>query len=389
MILLPVSFAQQNQSAQKSNPEIETLKKRISALESQLQIVENVEKMELAAKLADANAKFLNADIDKFKRELKDTNNEWLRTWSLWFVGIIGFFVLIIGSAFWYWLRSRADQLIADSVEKSLNGFKESVTQVDTLKNELKEAVGQVNILQNQIRILEKEHAASVLEDSVHLPDSRGQLYSEIVKALPDGGLLDLIVDKTRGLDFRYKAAEVLAVRKNSKLVSPVLELLNLVVDSKVDWDNSFDPKRCLRGLVNFLGQLHTQEAYEGLTKFLNRLLMEDPKYKDLFLTWTVFSLAKVSVGLNKGDSVSILRRSVTDLKVLHYQYDNLKVLAEHFLRFNEPEGIKEILTHHAADGMPEVEIRCLELLQKHDPEFVKEWQAQKETANTENKESS
>ena len=220
IIGITFSFAQQNQNTQKSDPEVEVLKKRISELESKLQTVESVEKMELAAKLADANAKLLNAEIDRFKRELKDANDEWLRTWSLWFVGITGFLVLIVGGAFWFWLRSRADQLIANSVEKSLDGFKETVAQVDTLKNELKEAVGQVNILQDQIRILEREHAASVLEGSVHLPDGEGRLYSETIKALPDGGLLDLIADKTRSLDFRYKAAEVLAVRKNPKLVS-------------------------------------------------------------------------------------------------------------------------------------------------------------------------
>ena len=66
-----------------------------------------------------------------------------------------------------------------------------------------------------------------------------------------------------------------------------------------------------------------------------------------------------------------------------------LKNLARLFEIFNEPTGIKEILTHHAADRMPEVETQCLELLQKHDPEFAKEWQAQKETANTETEEPS
>ncbi|MYB93585.1 hypothetical protein F4054_06195 [Candidatus Poribacteria bacterium] len=304
---LPLLLAQQNQSTQKQNPEIEALKNRISVLESKLQTVENVEKMELAAKLAEAQAKLRNAEFGKFERELRDANNEWLRTWSLWFAGIIGFLVLIVGGAFWFWLRSRADELIANSVEKSLNRFKEAVAQVDTLKNELKEAVGQVTILQDQVRILEKEHVASVLEGSVHLTDSRGQLYSETIKALPDGGLLDLIADKTRGLDFRYKAAEVLAVRKNPKLVSPVLELLNSLVDSTINRDDSYDAERRLRGLVNFLGQLHTQETYEGLKKILNRLLTENPKHKDLFLTWTVFSLAYVSIGLNKRDSVSII----------------------------------------------------------------------------------
>ena len=285
IIGITFSFAQQNQNTQKSDPEVEVLKKRISELESKLQTVESVEKMELAAKLADANAKLLNAEIDRFKRELKDANDEWLRTWSLWFVGITGFLVLIVGGAFWFWVRS----LIADRVEKSLNGFKEAVDQVNVLKNELKEAVGQVNILQDQIRILEKEHAASVLEGSVHLPDSRGQLYSETIKALPDGGLLDLIADKTRGLDFRYKAAEVLAVRKNPKLVQPVLELLNSVVDSNIEWDKNIESEHLLRRLINFLGQLHTEESYAGLTKFINRLLTEDSKYKDLFLNGQCF----------------------------------------------------------------------------------------------------
>ena len=123
--------------------------------------------------------------------------------------------------------------------------------------------------------------------------------------------------------------------------------------------------------------------------KFLNRLLTEDPRYKDLFLTWTVFSLAHVSDGLNKGDSVSVLRVTLTDLKVLHYQDNALRTLAEYFDKFNEPEGIKEILTNGLTDRMPEVETRCLELLQKHDPEFVEEWKEQKAAAETEIEESS
>ena len=387
-IIASLLSAQQNQSSQKPNLEVEALKKRISVLESQLQTVENVEKMELAAKLADANEKLRNAEFGKFERELRDSNNEWLRTWSLWFVSIIGFLVLIVGGAFWFWLRSRADQLIADRVEKSLNGFKAAVEQVDTLKNELKEAVGQVNILQNQIRILEKEHAVSVLADSVHL-DYSESLDSEQIKPIPDRALLDLLADKTRDLDFRYKAAEVLAVRKNPKLVLPVLELLNSVVDSRVDWENSYDQELRLRRLVNFLGQLHTQESYEGLAKFLDRLLTEDIKLKDLFLTWTVFSLAYVSKGLNNGDSVPILRRAIPHLDVRPDEDKALNHLAEHFEKFNEPEGIKGLLVNGLTDEMPGVEAKCLELLQKHDPEFVEKWQAEKETVNAENGESS
>ena len=80
-LLLP---AQQNQNAQKSDPEIEVLEKRVSELEKQLRTVENVEKIDLQAKLAEANAKLVNADFGKFERGLKDSNDKWLREWSNW-----------------------------------------------------------------------------------------------------------------------------------------------------------------------------------------------------------------------------------------------------------------------------------------------------------------
>ena len=74
-IVGPLSFAQHDQVTQQSNPEIEILKNRISELESKLQAVENVEKMELAvkladaqAKLADANAQLANAEFGRFER---------------------------------------------------------------------------------------------------------------------------------------------------------------------------------------------------------------------------------------------------------------------------------------------------------------------------------
>ena len=56
-------FAQQNLRVQEPNPEIEALKKRILEFESQLLTVENVEKMELAAKLAEAQAKLRDAEF--------------------------------------------------------------------------------------------------------------------------------------------------------------------------------------------------------------------------------------------------------------------------------------------------------------------------------------
>ena len=110
----PLLLAEQNQNAQNSNKEIEALKKRVLELEKQLQTVENVEKLDLQAKLAEANAKLaeantklINAEFGKFEKELRDSNDDWLRGWSSWFLGVIGVFVAIfigVGAVFWFWL---------------------------------------------------------------------------------------------------------------------------------------------------------------------------------------------------------------------------------------------------------------------------------------------
>ena len=126
----PLLLAQQNQNPQKSDTEIEALKKRILELEKQLQIVENIEKMDLQTKLAEANAKLFNAEFSKFERGLRDSNDKWLREWSSWFLGIIAILVAIllgVSRVFWFWLRSKADGLIADEVKRNLDGFKEAV----------------------------------------------------------------------------------------------------------------------------------------------------------------------------------------------------------------------------------------------------------------------
>ena len=389
-IMLPVSLAQQDQPTQKQDSEVEILKNRITALQNQLQTVENVEKMELISKLAEANATLLNAEIDKFKRELKDANDEWLRTWSHWFVGILGFLVLIIGGAFWFWFRSRSDQLIANKVEESLNGFTKALVQVDVLKNELKEAVGQVNILEDQVRILKKEQAISVLGPFVHLYDPKEQNDYEETSPIQSETLLDVFVDKTRNLGLRYKAGEVLSAREIPQFVSPLLEFLNSVINSEFDWKDILHTESRLLDFVKFLGYIHTQEVYKGLTGFLDRLLStEDVELKELLLTQTVFSLARVSGELNEQYPLSTLITVIPDLKIPQDTPELLSDLVEYFNTFNEPEGIKEILTNGLTDEMPEVETRCLELLQKHDPDFVKDWKAQKETANTETEEPS
>ena len=365
--LLP---AQQNENPQKSDTEFEVLEKRVSELEKQLQTVENVEKMELQAKLADANAKLFNAEFGKFERGLKDSSDEWLRGWSSWFLGVIGVFVAIfigVGAVFWSWLRSRTNQLIAGTVEKNLDGFKEAVNAQDVIKN--------------QVRELKKERAASVLEDFITLFLNEEHHHPEQIKALPEEDLLQVFEDERYGLELKYQAAKVLAVRKSPRLVPSLLVFLNSVIDSELDINLPTGDH--LRSYINFFTYIHTPETYPGITKFLNRLLTENPEHEDLFLTETAFLLLWVSFQLDIGDSVPILRRAIPHLKDLQTQQIPLGNLARYFDIFNEPAGIKEILIQHVTDGMPDVENRCLELLQKHDPEFVNEWRARETTDNS------
>ena len=220
IIILPPLFAQQDQNLRKPDPEIAALKQRISELESKLQTVENVEKMELAAKLADANAKLANAEFGKFERELRDSNNKWLWEWTAFFGVIIAIVLTIIGVALWFVVKS----LIADRVEKNLNGFKEAVVQVNTLKNEL--------------RILRKEQAASMLEatfqpdfgSKLGYPKENEERREVALKELSEETLLDVFGDNRYLIAVRHKAAEVLA-SKSPPFISPLLELLNSAID--------------------------------------------------------------------------------------------------------------------------------------------------------------
>ena len=178
-------------------------------------------------KLAEAQAKLNNTDIDKLKGELRESNNDWLRAWNNWFIGIVTFIVLISGAALLLVLKT----LIEKGIEKRLDGFKE--------------AVEKVNILEDQFRILRIEHAASLLEGFIYdvLIDLERQ--PERIKALPEDVLLEVFTDKTRDLAIRYSAIEVLAARKSPLLVSPVLNYLNSIVDTEIDWGAS----TCIRSL--------------------------------------------------------------------------------------------------------------------------------------------
>ena len=93
----PSVICSANQTVPKTDTEVEKLKMRVTDLEGKLQIVENVEKMELAAKLAEAEARLINTEFDKLKLELKDSNQQWLTTWILIILAILS----VVGYALW------------------------------------------------------------------------------------------------------------------------------------------------------------------------------------------------------------------------------------------------------------------------------------------------
>ena len=353
-ITISTSIAQENEDVPKTNTEVEKLK-------IQFQTVEN-EKMEAETKLAEANTKLINAEFGKFERELRDSNNKWLWGWTGFFVGVVA----IIGIAFWFSVRS----LIADRVEKSLNGFKE--------------AVEKVNILEDQFRILRIDNAASLLEEDLYgvLIDLERQ--PERIKALPEEVLLEVFGDKTRDLAIRYSAIEVLASRKSPLLVSPVLNYLNFIIDTEIDWGASTGIVLYPFLFFDILRKIENEETYQGLKTFFNRLIDENPKNRNTFLSGTIFSLSDVGLKLDRDDSVDMLKKVIPDLNDLEQNRSMLEVLVAYFDKYEESEGIKDILTNGLTDNMPEVEEKCLELLEKYNPDFVKEWKEQKEDTNTE-----
>ena len=373
--------AQQNQNLQKSDPEIEAIKKRVSELEKQLQTVENVEKLDLQAKLAEANAKLANAEFGKLKRELRNSNNEWLRNWVI----ILLAFLSAVGVGIWSWLKNRTNQLIETEVGKNIKGFKEAVKAQDVIKN--------------QLEILERQYAASILAGVVDHDLSDEQRHPEQITVLREETLLRMLEDnETHYPMLKYKAAEVLAARKSPQLVSPLLDHLYLEAHSEPDLHRSFTVPQLARqpewpDAVQFLTYMHTPEAeaeaYQGLNRFLNHLLTDDLKGKDWFLEKTVSSFVQIAVRLNLGDSAPILRRTILHLK--NPSHEVLSILAEYFDSFNDPTSIKEILRRYLNDEptnmtLPEKEVasRCLELVQKHDPEYVEKRRANKTTDNSE-----
>ncbi len=363
-ITVSVAIAQQNGDVPKTDKEVEKLK-------IQLQTVEN-EKMEAETKLAEANTKLINAEFGKFERELRDSNNKWLWGWTGFFVGIVA----IIGIALWFSVKS----LIVDRVEKSLNGFKDAVKKVEELRD--------------QLRYLLRENAVAVLGDF-----SAGILveldkHTKEVKALSKEVLMDVFNDKTRDLSYRWLAAEIFVAREYTDLVAPVLNFLKDIIKSN-DFDRiyifPYDPQYHIRSLVYPIGKIHTQDTYKNLRNFIIFLQNENPKNKDSWIAWTAHSFASVSVALNKTDSTVILIESIPDwdfsTQVPIQEKEALTDLIYNFNSLHVPNGIKAILTNSLTDNMPDVEEKCLELLQEHDPKFVREWKEEKKETNEENEE--
>ena len=368
----PLLPAQQVQSAQKLDSEMEVLKKRISALERQLQTVENVEKLDLQAKLAEANAKLINAGIDKYKRELRDSNDEWLRNWGI----ILLAFLSVVGLGVWSWLRSKTNQLIANEVEKNLNGFEAAVNQVEAMKDEL--------------GLLKKEHAATMLEAVINYDFLDERNPPERIKLLGEETLLQVFADERYHLLLRYKAAEVLAGRQSTELIPLLSNLLTVLADSELEIHQYYTVPGLpiLTNGVRFLAHIRTREAYQALQKFLDYLLTDNPKRKNWFLWDTVSSLVQVGIKLNMGDSVPILTKALSDLE--NPGHEVLDKLVEYFHKFNEPASIKKILVNYLEDetymDLPTKHLKdkCLELLQEHDPALVDEWRARETSDNSE-----
>ena len=248
--------------------------------------------------------------------------------------------------------------------------------------------LNKVNELKDELGVLKKELAIIVLDNFGPGYPVELELHTEGIKALSDEMLLEIFSDKTSELENRWNAADILIARKDPRLVSPVLTSLNSIVDSDIDRITFHARFRAPHIFWGGFSGIYNKETYQGLKDFLKRLIKEDPKNKDVFLTWTVFLLAQISSELDRGDSVSMIIKTIPDLDVFSHDEDNLNNLVEYFNKFQEHVSIKDILKNGLTDGMPDVETRCLQLLEKHDPDFVNEWKAQKVTANTEREES-
>lgn len=207
----------------------------------------------------------------------------------------------------------------------------------------------------------EKEYEDSLLEDVIRRSplqtlEAFGMDKEVIFEILGFGGRTGTLVTQGGNTESSER-------NKFAQLAPHASAYLYSIADLKIDVEDNYYMASYLLGLVKFIGRIHTLEAYQGLAMLLNRLLTENLNLKHFLLTQTVLSLAEVSVGLDRKEAVPMLTSAVSHLQNSEHE---LSLLAEYFDRLDAPEGIEEILTHHAGGGkMPELEAQCLALIRR------------------------
>ena len=228
--------------------------------------------------------------------------------------------------------------------------------------------------MKNQFgEILEEEQVAAMLENISDYVCESGA-YAEKIKAISEETLLKIFESKKYSIKTKYGAVEILVEQKSTRIVSPLLQFLNSFLDFKLDSEDDLPETAIyLSSFVTYLQYIPTLETYEGIKKILNRLLTENPGHKQVFLNDTIISLAHVSVELNMMDATPLLRTAIS-----HIAYppdsDDLRIMIKYFDDLNDPKSIKKILTEHARIGRSDISYKCLNVLQKYDPDFVKQW---------------
>ena len=241
-------------------------------------------------------------------------------------------------------------------------------------------------LMRDRLREREKHHAAFVLE---FLKNDR-IIYEygcpPQIDALSEQALLDVFADEASSLTVKYRAALILLeLKKCTRFVPIYMEFLNFIVNAELDMED-LDTYLEVEHFELLFFDLTTIGAYEEVKDFVNYLLTENPRHKNLFMYLAVMSLIDLSLGLNREDAIPILKSIISSIE--DFSSCTLIGMAEYFEKFKDVAGIKAILTKHLTDETPDVETKCLALLQKHDPEFVKKWNAEKQNANTQNEES-
>ena len=231
--------------------------------------------------------------------------------------------------------------------------------------------------MKNQIdEILEEEQAAAMLENISDYVSENGA-YAAKIKAISEETLLQIFESKKYSIKTKYGAVKMLVEQKSTRIVAPLLQFLNSFFNFKFDSkDDLPETAIYLSSFITYLTYIPTLETYEGLKKFLDRLLTESQGHKQVFLNETIISLAYLSVQLKRVDAILLLRAAIS-----HIAYppdtNDLKIMIRYFDDLNDPESIKKILTEHVRIGMGDIEYKCLNLLQKYDPDFVKQWQVE------------